>query len=122
EPWVHCSITGRTAPSPVQGPRCGPQLPAPAQVPTGDADTRSHTPAWAGSSIPSRRSTPGIGEEIRGGGLEPGEGLRQHVGGMIADVREHQHPGRSEEHTSELQSRFDLVCRLLLEKQNETTG
>src|SRR5699024_11379384 len=26
------------------------------------------------------------------------------------------HP-RSEEHTSELQSRFDLVCRLLLEKQ-----
>src|SRR5699024_12562709 len=24
---------------------------------------------------------------------------------------------RSEEHTSELQSRFDLVCRLLLEKQ-----
>src|SRR5699024_11978479 len=26
--------------------------------------------------------------------------------------------GRSEEHTSELQSRFDLVCRLLLEKNN----
>src|SRR5207249_10663805 len=25
--------------------------------------------------------------------------------------------GRSEEHTSELQSRFDLVCRLLLEKK-----
>src|SRR5207249_9378143 len=25
-------------------------------------------------------------------------------------------PGRSEEHTSELQSRFDIVCRLLLEK------
>src|SRR5699024_12125657 len=27
---------------------------------------------------------------------------------------------RSEEHTSELQSRFDLVCRLLLEKKNPT--
>src|SRR5207249_7003049 len=27
-------------------------------------------------------------------------------------------PGRSEEHTSELQSRFDLVCRPLLEKKN----
>src|SRR5699024_11994293 len=27
------------------------------------------------------------------------------------------HPLRSEEHTSELQSRFDLVCRLLLEKK-----
>src|SRR5699024_11222344 len=26
-------------------------------------------------------------------------------------------PDRSEEHTSELQSRFDLVCRLLLAKQ-----
>src|SRR5438105_6896905 len=29
-------------------------------------------------------------------------------------------PGRSEEHTSELQSRVDLVCRLLLEKKKET--
>src|SRR5437868_7346438 len=34
---------------------------------------------------------------------------------------------RSEEHTSELQSRFDLVCRLLLEKKkkrktNQTTN
>src|SRR5699024_11337498 len=27
---------------------------------------------------------------------------------------------RSEEHTSELQSRFDLVCRLLLEKKTHT--
>src|SRR5438067_13736328 len=29
---------------------------------------------------------------------------------------------RSEEHTSELQSRFDLVCRLLLEKKNRARG
>src|SRR5699024_12170297 len=41
--------------------------------------------------------------------------------GLVPDVL----PGqgrRSEEHTSELQSRFDLVCRLLLEKkkQNKT--
>src|SRR5699024_11467065 len=28
---------------------------------------------------------------------------------------------RSEEHTSELQSRFDLVCRLLLEKKKSET-
>src|SRR5438309_7951857 len=27
-------------------------------------------------------------------------------------------PGRSEEHTSELQSQFHIVCRLLLEKKN----
>src|SRR5207249_12263071 len=33
-----------------------------------------------------------------------------------AESRSEQRPGgRSEEHTSELQSRFDLVCRLLLE-------
>src|SRR5438105_12045400 len=29
--------------------------------------------------------------------------------------------GRSEEHTSELQSRVDLVCRLLLEKKKKKT-
>ena len=28
---------------------------------------------------------------------------------------------RSEEHTSELQSRYDLVCRLLLEKKKNKT-
>src|SRR5690242_21416479 len=35
-------------------------------------------------------------------------------------VRELKHafPGRSEEHTSELQSHVNLVCRLLLEKKN----
>src|SRR2546422_7177064 len=30
--------------------------------------------------------------------------------------------GRSEEHTSELQSRLHLVCRLLLEKKKECTS
>src|SRR5699024_11768075 len=34
-----------------------------------------------------------------------------HPGGVAVDQQ------RSEEHTSELQSRFDLVCRLLLEKK-----
>src|SRR6267143_7258393 len=31
-------------------------------------------------------------------------------------------PGRSEEHTSELQSQFHLVCRLLLEKKKKPTN
>src|SRR5258706_11854798 len=31
-------------------------------------------------------------------------------------------PGRSEEHTSELQSLTNLVCRLLLEKKKNTMG
>src|SRR2546428_1433352 len=34
-----------------------------------------------------------------------------------ADDRRRDHRHRSEEHTSELQSRSDLVCRLLLEKR-----
>src|SRR5438874_9510891 len=40
------------------------------------------------------------------------EALR--AGALLHDI------GRSEEHTSELQSRRDLVCRLLLEKKNIT--
>src|SRR5699024_12021626 len=35
---------------------------------------------------------------------------------MMYQAQALQLAGRSEEHTSELQSRFDLVCRLLLEK------
>src|SRR3712207_7117763 len=43
-------------------------------------------------------------------------------GGRGADPeRDHQHR-RSEEHTSELQSRQYLVCRLLLEKKKNTTA
>src|SRR6266513_6142403 len=37
---------------------------------------------------------------------------------LLRRQRGHRRAGRSEEHTSELQSRFDLVCRLLLEKKN----
>mgnify|MGYP002265064284 CR=1 FL=1 len=39
---------------------------------------------------------------------------------QITEPLEQNINGRSEEHTSELQSRFDLVCRLLLEKKNFT--
>src|SRR5260221_5301671 len=44
-------------------------------------------------------------------GRTPGDGVTQRLAGGI----DPQH--RSEEHTSELQSHSDLVCRLLLEKQ-----
>src|SRR5437868_11362632 len=37
-------------------------------------------------------------------------------------VRPRRRERRSEEHTSELQSRFDLVCRLLLEKKNRSAN
>src|SRR5947209_11150544 len=57
---------------------------------------------------------------------EPDEGSDQEKnhrggGGRGGDDRQHQDPpadARSEEHTSELQSRQYLVCRLLLEKKN----
>src|SRR2546428_10353214 len=39
---------------------------------------------------------------------------------MVLEVRDEILP-RSEEHTSELQSRSDLVCRLLLEKKKKYT-
>src|SRR5690625_6395081 len=38
---------------------------------------------------------------------------------LLVDLTENRHL-RSEEHTSELQSRGHLVCRLLLEKKNTT--
>src|SRR5437868_10506442 len=40
--------------------------------------------------------------------------------GGMAPTRRAGTSWRSEEHTSELQSRFDLVCRLLLEKKKQS--
>src|SRR5688572_31105700 len=42
---------------------------------------------------------------------------RQHVL-VVARIGEARRAARSEEHTSELQSQSNLVCRLLLEKKN----
>src|SRR5438067_6091376 len=42
---------------------------------------------------------------------------RERATGVAQGRRCQPHHHRSEEHTSELQSRFDLVCRLLLEKK-----
>src|SRR2546428_9193284 len=53
--------------------------------------------------------------------------LEHRLGGVpVVDLGEQSPPGpdhrlRSEEHTSELQSRSDLVCRLLLEKKKIRT-
>src|SRR5699024_12437237 len=78
------------------------------------------------------RSRPGIlGHQIPGFGLPQhsrvellGKGslhtdemlsLKAQLRAALHHLRQRQ--DRSEEHTSELQSRFDLVCRLLLEKK-----
>src|SRR5437868_8125997 len=42
----------------------------------------------------------------------------ERAGAAAVHIEDQVYPKRSEEHTSELQSRFDLVCRLLLEKKN----
>src|SRR5699024_12726889 len=71
----------------------------------------------------------GVGHSAdQGGVVRTGPGCRTHdpltasrifAGrGPVRPVRSDLCRFRSEEHTSELQSRFDLVCRLLLEKRN----
>src|SRR5256885_12284959 len=59
-----------------------------------------------------RRRLHRLGDDVsrhpRGGGDDPAAAA-------------HRHPLRSEEHTSELQSPCNLVCRLLLEKKTTTT-
>src|SRR3712207_9518798 len=57
----------------------------------------------------SEKCRPRRGGEARGGGREEGGGA------AVSPVAE----PRSEEHTSELQSRQYLVCRLLLEKKKK---
>src|SRR5437867_11226948 len=61
-------------------------------------------------SFPTRRSSDL--EEDRDGTV--GGGVWSQVGLLLAHDA-----GRSEEHTPELQSPYDLVCRLLLEKKRE---
>src|SRR2546422_6221108 len=52
--------------------------------------------------------------DVHGGGQVPA-----HVDRRAAHVENPVHAKRSEEHTSELQSRLHLVCRLLLEKKKK---
>src|SRR5699024_12275458 len=78
------------------GGRCLPHLPGTAACRLGCADRDDGTGAVASG--------------IRTGERDP-TGRRAGAG-----------TSRSEEHTSELQSRFDLVCRLLLEKKKEPVG
>src|SRR2546422_5414623 len=54
-------------------------------------------------------------------GIGPG-GETQQVDVISCSERKVRHGSRSEEHTSELQSRLHLVCRLLLEKKKTKTA
>src|SRR5699024_12413508 len=73
-----------------------------------------------------RQSLPRAGDDLRAG---PAQDQTAQLGpfahpvgrsGVTQHLVDTAHPfDRSEEHTSELQSRFDLVCRLLLEKKKK---
>src|SRR2546428_10067571 len=49
------------------------------------------------------------------------QGDGAHARASRVNAADERAPSRSEEHTSELQSRSDLVCRLLLEKKKDCT-
>src|SRR5256885_5829771 len=67
--------------------------------------------AQSGTRVTSAKAVRAQGEESPACGQEGAHGL-----GHSAHI-----VGRSEEHTSELQSPCNLVCRLLLEKKKNTT-
>src|SRR5438309_7126414 len=79
-------------------------------------------PIWA---VPGGR--PHLGAGIGRGriaGVVCGAGGEQRDRRNDPELRHHHRrmvPPRSEEHTSELQSQFHLVCRLLLEKKKNRT-
>src|SRR5699024_12302145 len=64
------------------------------------------------SKNPSQGDVPG--ERWSQDMITPAAARRETSGAALQPFR----AARSEEHTSELQSRFELVCRLLLEKKN----
>src|SRR5437868_11460022 len=58
------------------------------------------------------------GECVRAAGADGGDTVGR-LNDVAGAANQEQVVLRSEEHTSELQSRFDLVCRLLLEKKKQ---
>src|SRR5699024_12023600 len=80
------------------------------------------TRGWESHRVSSARST--RAEVDLPTATEPATPITNGIGASSASPRKRfvdwkSRCRRSEEHTSELQSRFDLVCRLLLEKKKE---
>src|SRR5207248_11531994 len=81
------------------------------------SDLRNRYPNATSNDVCTRSGTPPFLEKRSG---RTARSCEQHpaVGAATADTLT---GSRSEEHTSELQSPYDLVCRLLLEKKNQNT-
>src|SRR2546422_2676312 len=60
-----------------------------------------------------------VNHHVPGAGIERADRLERPPGREIRQVADPADVDRSEEHTSELQSRLHLVCRLLLEKKKK---
>src|SRR5689334_24301992 len=84
-----------------------------------------YTTLFRSRAVP-RLSSPDVGEDS--GSPEAEDVAQQHASPAFAVEGRRADPGdlcqprlrcRSEEHTSELQSQFHLVCRLLLEKKKK---
>src|SRR5690606_41434935 len=78
----------------------------------GDASTRNSTAARRSAPAASASGRPRCGR-APGGAPAPRRSRND-----ISPSKNRKRSPRSEEHTSELQSRENLVCRLLLEKKN----
>src|SRR2546427_5874708 len=85
-------------------PRASPGRSAPSARRDGKAAAPLHAPRDRGGASGARVDSAGTGR----GGVHGGGGLGPHCEPWLT---------RSEEHTSELQSQSNLVCRLLLEKK-----
>src|SRR5690348_18170656 len=81
-----------------------------------------YTTLFRSHADPGSRRFEAAGRRAAGGAVRDhsreGAGSGRGGGGSPHD-RSDQHPARSEEHTSELQSPVHLVCRLLLEKKKQ---
>src|SRR5215475_10534869 len=90
----------------------------------GFTDSHVHFPTWAMAQrevrLEDTRSLDEALARVRGalGGVRPGGWLLGR-GWRSGDWRPEVEPTKAEEHTSELQSRENLVCRLLLEKKKK---
>src|SRR5207249_10147773 len=78
------------------------------------SSTSGSAPPWTRCSACSTSAWSWARSRSRGGTYTMGDELLCTVAAGVGTVTLNR---RSEEHTSELQSRFDLVCRLLLEKK-----
>src|SRR2546426_5600128 len=91
--WAGSTLTGRMR----TGTRCTTLVKFPVALSGGSSENRAPVAGEMLSTWP-RKCAPGYASTVKSTGS----------------------PGRSEEHTSELQSPCNLVCRLLLEKKKNT--